>query len=73
VADVAALGIEALEDVTGAEVTLITPEQFQHHPPLAAQTHAQVTAAPERLGHSGVHAQVGRDLIRLRTLAASLG
>ena len=53
VADVAALGIEALEDVAGAEMALITPEQFQHHPPLAAETHAQVTAAPERLGHRG--------------------
>ena len=44
-ADVPTQGIELLEDVAGAEMILLAPEQIQHQTTLLAESHAEVTAA----------------------------
>ena len=53
VADVAALIVQLLEDVAGGEMAFLVPEQIQHHAPLAAEPHAQLTAPLVDLLHMG--------------------
>ena len=43
--DVAALGVEPLKDVAGAQVIPLIPEQLKDHAPLAREPHPQVFAA----------------------------
>lgn len=59
VADVAAAGVQLLEDVAGTEVILHIPEQLKHHPPLPRQPHAQIAAAGDGALQSALERRVG--------------
>ena len=47
VADFPALLIELFKNVSCAQMTGFTPQQVEHHSPLSAQSHAQVSATIE--------------------------
>ena len=47
VANPPALPVELFEDVACAEVTGFAPQQIEHHSPLLAESHAQVSAMLE--------------------------
>ena len=46
-ADLSALLIEFLKNVSSTEVTGFAPEQIEHHSPLSAQSHPQISATIE--------------------------
>jgi hypothetical protein len=52
-ADIATQIIELLEDVAGAEVTALGPEQIKHHAALPAEAHAEVAATLVHVIHVG--------------------
>tara|TARA_B100000459_G_scaffold140543_1_gene99606 strand:+ start:488 stop:898 length:411 start_codon:yes stop_codon:yes gene_type:complete len=46
-ADLSALLIEFLKNVSSTEVTGFAPQQIEHHSPLSAQSHSQMSATIE--------------------------